>query len=89
MAIDADTKLVERAAKKLVVNIMVPPEDVTENVNEVIAKYVDTSANNVNKLIDGSIVNRPNASNAIAIQDLVKRLNGSGLKVTKLFFFFY
>ena len=37
---------------------------------------------NLNKLIDGSSINRPNASNAIAIQDLVKRLNESGLKVT-------
>ena len=37
---------------------------------------------NLNKLIDGSSVNRPNASNAIAIQDFVKRLNGSSLKVT-------
>ena len=52
------------------------------SVNEVIAKYIDTSAINLNKLIDGSSVNRPNASNAIAIQDLVRRLNGSGLKVT-------
>ena len=44
--------------------------------------YVDTSAINLNKLIDGSSVNRSNASNAIALQDLVKRLNGPGLKVT-------
>ena len=61
---------------------MVPPEDITKKVNEVIAMYVDTSAFNLSKLIDGSSVNRPNASNAIVIQDLVKRLNGSGLKVT-------
>ena len=54
-------------------------------VNEVIAKYVGTSAINHNKLIDGSSVNCPNASNAIAIHDLVKRLNGSGLKVTYIF----
>ena len=47
---------------------------------------MDTSAINLNKLIDGSSVNRPNGSNAIAIQDLVKRLNGSGLKVTYIFF---
>ena len=62
---------------------MVPPEEITKKVNEVIANYVDTSAINLNKLIDGSSVNRPNASNAkITIQDHVKRLNGSGLKVT-------
>ena len=60
-----------------------------KKVNEVIAKYVDTTAINLNKLIDGSSVNRPNASNAIAIQDLAKRLNGSGLKETYFCFFFY
>ena len=62
---------------------MVPPEEITKIVNEVIAKYVDTSAINLNKLIDGSSINRPNASNAIAIQDLVRRINGSVLKITK------
>ena len=60
---------------------MVPPEEITKKVNEDIAKYVDTSAINLNKLIDRSSVSRPNTSNAIAIQDLVKRLNGSGLKI--------
>ena len=87
VAIDAGKKLVEKAAKRLfipksqVAHVMVPPEEIIKKVNEVIAKYVDTSAINLNKLIDGSNVNRPTASNAIAIQDLVKRLNGSGLKV--------
>ena len=65
---------------------MFSPDEISKKVNEVIAKYVDTSAINLNKLIDGSTVNRPNASNAIAIQDLVRRLNGSGLKVTYIFF---
>ena len=88
VAIDAGKKLVEKAAKRLttpkqqVANSIVPPEEITKKVNEVIAKYVDTSAINLNKLIDGSSVNRPNASNAIAIQDLVRRINGSGLKIT-------
>ena len=88
VAIDAGNKLVEKAAKRLttpnpqMANVIVPPEEICKKLNEVIAKYVDTSASNLNKLIDGSSVNRPNASNAIAIQDLVKRLNGSGLKVT-------
>ena len=45
-------------------------------------KYVDSSANNLNQLIDGPSVTRPNASNAIAIQDLMKQLNGSSLKVS-------
>ena len=61
---------------------MVPPEEITKKVNEVIAKYVDTSAINLNKLIDGLSVNRSTAYNEIAIQDLVKRTNGSGLKMT-------
>ena len=87
-AIDAGKKLVEKAAKRLsasksqVANVMVPPEEITKKVNEVIAKYVDTSAINLNKVIDGSSVNRSTASNANAIQDLVRRLNGSSLKVT-------
>ena len=88
VAIDAGKKLIEKAAKRLttlklqVANVMVSPEEITKKVNEVIAKYVDTSAINLSKLIDGPNINRPNASNAIAIQDLVIRLNGSGLKVT-------
>ena len=88
VAIDAGKKLVEKATKKLstlksqVANVMFSTEEITTKVNEVIAKYVDTSAIYLNKLIDGSSVNHPNAPNAIAIQDLVKRLNGSGLKVT-------
>ena len=85
VAIDAGKKLVEKAAKKLsspksqVANVTFPPEEITKKV---IAKYVNTSAINLNKLIDGSSVNHPTASNLIAIQDLAKRLNGSGLKVT-------
>ena len=65
VAIDADKKLVEKAAKKLstpksqVANVMVPSEEITTKLNEVITKYVDTSAINLNKLIDGSSVNRP------------------------------
>ena len=88
VAIDSGKKLVEKAAKKLtttksqVANVMVPPEEITKKVNEVIAKYVDTGEINLNKLIDESSVNRPNASHSIAIQDLVSRINGSGLKVT-------
>ena len=88
VAIDACKKLDEKAAQRLtttkpqVTNVIVPPEEITKKVNKVIHKYVDTSAINLNKLIDRSRVNRPNASNAIAIQDLVKRLNESGLKVT-------
>ena len=65
-----------------IANVLVSPEEITKTVKEVIAKYVDTSAINLNKLIDGSNIKRQNGSNAIAIQDLVKRLHGSGLKIT-------
>ena len=96
VAIDAGKKLLEKAAKRFttpkpqVADVIVPPEEITFLVissvgtitleNDVIAKYVDTSTIYLKKLIDGSSVKRPNASNAV--QDLVKRLNGSGLKVT-------
>ena len=56
--------MVEKVAKKLtteksqVAIIMVPPEEITKKVNEVIAKYVDKSEINRNKLIDDSSVNR-------------------------------
>ena len=59
VAIDAGKKLVEKAPKKLstpksqMANVMVPQEEISKKVNEVIAKYVDTSAINLNKLIDG------------------------------------
>ena len=55
--IDAGKKLVEEAAKTFstpksqVANVMVPAEEFTKKVNEVIAKYVDTSAINFNKLL--------------------------------------
>ena len=61
-------------------------EEITKKVNNVIAKHVDTNAINLNKLIDGSSVILPTASNAIAIQDLVRYINGSGIKVTYFFF---
>ena len=35
-----------------IANVLVPPEEITKKVNEVIAKYADTSAINLNKLID-------------------------------------
>ena len=82
VAIDAGKTFFEKAVKRLsksksqVANLMVPPEEISKKINEVIAKYVDTGAINLNKLIDGSSVNCPNASNAIAIQDLVRRING-------------
>ena len=45
-------------------SIMVPPEEIKKELNEAVAKYVDTSTINLNKLIDGSSVNSQTASNA-------------------------
>ena len=87
-AIDAGKKLVEKTAKKLTTpkpqsaNVLVPSEEIIKKVNDVIAKYHNTSAIDLNKLIDGSSIKRPNPAKAIAIQDLVKQINGSGLKIT-------
>ena len=47
-------KLVEKAAKKLttpkpqIANVLVPPEEITKKINDVIEKYADTSAINHN-----------------------------------------
>ena len=95
VAIDAVKILDEKAAKNypqqnhkwLMVRFY--RKKLLKKVKEVIAKYVDISAINLNILIDESSVNRPNTSNAIVIQDCVKRLNGSRLKVTYIFFLFY
>ena len=40
------------------------------------------NAINLNNLIDESSIKCTNTSKAVAIQDLIKRLNGSGLKIT-------
>ena len=58
-----------------IANVLVPPIEIIKKVNDVIAKYDNTCAINLNKLIDGSSINRPNPAKAIAIQDLVKRIN--------------
>ena len=50
-------------SKSQVANVMVLPEEITQKIQEVIAKYGDTSAINLNKLNDGSSVNRQNNSN--------------------------
>ena len=92
----AGKKLGEKVAKRLttpksqvanvvvpqIANVLVPPEEVIKKLNDVIAKYDNTSAINLNKLIAGSSIKRPNPAKAIAIQDLVKQINGSGLKIT-------
>ena len=91
VANDAGKKLVEKAARKLLTpksqeiiakyaNATVQPEQGAKNVKEALANYFETGAININKMIDGSSLCRPAVSNTIAIKDLVKRLNGSGLQ---------
>ena len=65
-----------------IANVVVPPEVIIKKVNDIIAKYDNTSATNLDKLIDGSSIKRSNPAKAITIQDLVKQINGSGSKIT-------
>ena len=72
-AIDVGTKLVKKALQKA------PGHSVATKVQNILNKYVPQVAQtpvrqNINSLIDGS------GNNAIAIQDLVRKLHGSGLK---------
>ena len=101
VAIDAGKKLVEKAAKRLttpksqvanvvvpqIAHVLIPPEEIIKKVNDVIAKYDNTSVINLNKLIDGSSIERPNPAKAFAIQDLVKQINRSVVKITYNFFY--
>ena len=75
-AIDVGTKLVKKALQKAPGH-SVPA--VATKVQNILNKYVPQVAQtpvrqNINSLIDGS------GNNAIAIQDLVRKLHGSGLK---------
>lgn len=54
------------------------PEDVSKRAQEILSKYINDGASNINKLIDGS--GCKTSKNAIAIRDLVRTLNGAGLK---------
>ena len=68
-AIDVGTKFVKK--------VLTPkaPGAVATKVQNILNKYVAPVRQNINSLIDGS------GNNAIAIQDLVRKLHGSGLKI--------
>ena len=73
-AIDVGTKLVKKVLTQKA------PGAVATKVQNILNKYVPQVAQtpvrqNINSLIDGS------GNNAIAIQDLVRKLHGSGLKI--------
>ena len=81
-AIDVGTKLVKKVltqkAPGAVVQRLAPA--VATKVQNILNKYVPQVAQtpvrqNINSLIDGS------GNNSIAIQDLVRKLHGSGLKI--------
>ena len=79
-AIDVGTKLMKKVltpkASDAGAQRLAPA--VATKVQNILNKYVPNVAQarqNINSLIDGS------GNNAIAIQDLVRRLHGSGLKI--------
>ena len=81
-AVSAGKKLIETGVNKLltpksseIINKYSDAAEVSKKAQEVVNKYINEGANNLNKLIDGSGNQR-----AIAIQDLARRLNGGGLK---------
>ena len=80
-AIDVGTKLVK---KVLTPKSQKAPDAVATKVQSILNKYVPHTPHvtpqlpvrqNINSLVDGS------GNNAIAIQDLVRKLHGSGLKI--------
>ena len=87
VAIDAGKRLIDKAAAK----IMKPTAPttvlhVTQESKNVLTKLINDGArtmnNNINNVMMGHGVNPPvTTKNAIRIQDLVRRLNGGGLKV--------
>ena len=76
-AVDVGTRLVKRV---LTPKVQKAPQRVATKVQDILNKYVEPQApvrQNINSLIDGS------GNNAVAIQDLVRRLHhGDGLKTT-------
>ena len=89
MAIDAGKRLIEKGITKVLTpksqailqkHAGVPmqqlsPDAIARKAQSILSKYINTGAQNINAMIDGSGVQ------AIAIQDLVRKLNGSGLKM--------
>ena len=78
-AIDVGTKLMKKALQKAPGHSVPLAPTVATKVQNILNKYVPQVAQtpvrqNINSLIDGS------GNNAIAIQDLVRKLHGSGLK---------
>ena len=79
-AVDVGTRLVKKALTPKVQKAPAVSQRFTARVQDILNKYVEPQApvrQNINSLIDGS------GNNAVAIQDLVRRLHrGDGLKTT-------
>ena len=71
-----------RTARALIPEVGEPSPVITQKTKDILARLVNTDSaamgvTNLNKLLAGSGVS---SGRAIAIQDLVRRLNGSGMK---------
>src|SRR6218665_2227287 len=88
VAIDAGKRLIDKAAAKIM-KPTAPTTVVTQESKDVLTRLINDGAridnnnnNNINNVMMGHGVNAPvTTKNAIRIQDLVRRLNGGGLKV--------
>src|SRR6218665_1648561 len=87
VAIDAEKRLIDNAAAKIM-KPTAPMTVLTQESKDVLTRLIndgarlDNNNNNINNVMMGHGVNAPvTAKNAIRIQDLVRRLNGGGLKV--------
>lgn len=70
--VDAGKKLAEKGINKIIAP-KPAPVDLNKQMLDITNKY-KTATSNINSQIDGG-------SNAIAIQDLIKKLKGSGMKI--------
>ena len=86
MAIDTGKRLIDKAAAKIM-EPTAPTTVLTQESKDVLTRLMNDGAridnnNNINNVMMGHGVNPPvTTKNAIRIQDLVRRLNGGGLKV--------
>src|SRR6218665_3416905 len=88
VAFDAGKRLIDKAAAKIM-KPTAPTTVLTQKSKDVLTRLINDGArldnnnnNNINNVMMGHGVNPPaTTKNAIRIQDLVRRLNGGGLKV--------
>ena len=85
LLIDAGKRLIDKAAAKIM-KPTAPTTVLTQESKDVLTRLINAGArldnNNINKVMMGYGVNPPvTTKSAIRIQDLVRRLNGGGLKV--------